>query len=122
MSSVFTRLQSGAAAADRIFAFLDRQPRVTRNADGPRLGKMDRAPEPGKKRCSNFIEFRDVCFSYEPNYPILTNINVSIRAGETVAIVGQNGTGKTTLVGSSCRDFTIRCTAASSSTASTFAA
>jgi ATP-binding cassette, subfamily B, bacterial MsbA len=99
MSSVFTRLQSGAAAADRIFAFLDRQPRVTRNADGPRLSRSDLRLEPGKKGRANFIEFRDVCFSYEPNCPILTNINISIRAGETVAIVGHNGTGKTTLVG-----------------------
>ncbi len=100
LSSVFTRIQSGAAAADRIFAFLDRQPRVTRNADGPRLRKSELRPEPGSKKGKpNFIEFRDVCFSYEPNSPILTNINLSIRAGETVAIVGQNGTGKSTLVG-----------------------
>jgi ATP-binding cassette, subfamily B, bacterial MsbA len=99
LSSVFTRIQSGAAAADRIFAFLDRQPRVTRNADGPRLAKTELRPEGGKKGKLNFIEFRDVCFSYEPNCPILTNINLSIRAGETVAIVGQNGTGKTTLAG-----------------------
>lgn len=99
LSSVFTRIQSGAAAADRIFAFLDRQPRVTRNADGPRLNKTDLRPEPGKKGKPNFIEFSDVCFSYEPNSPILTNINLSVRAGETVAIVGQNGTGKSTLAG-----------------------
>jgi ATP-binding cassette subfamily B protein/subfamily B ATP-binding cassette protein MsbA len=99
LSSVFTRLQSGAAAADRIFAFLDRQPRVTRNTDGPRVSRADLRPEPGEPGRPNFIEFRDVCFSYEPNCPILTNINVSVRAGETVAVVGQNGTGKTTLVG-----------------------
>ncbi len=99
MSSVFTRLQSGAAAADRIFAFLDRQPRVTRNADGRRLAKTELRLEEGKVGKANFIEFRDVCFSYDPNSPILTNINLSVRAGETVAIVGQNGTGKSTLVG-----------------------
>jgi ATP-binding cassette subfamily B protein/subfamily B ATP-binding cassette protein MsbA len=99
LSSVFTRIQSGGAAADRIFAFLDLQPRVTRNPDGPRLAKADLRPEPGKKGRANFIEFRDVCFSYEPNCPILTNINLTVRAGETVAIVGQNGTGKTTLAG-----------------------
>jgi subfamily B ATP-binding cassette protein MsbA len=99
LSSVFTRLQSGAAAADRIFAFLDRQPRVTRNTDGPRLSRAELRPEPGAEGGPNLIEFRDVCFSYEPNNPILTNINLSIRAGETVAVVGQNGTGKTTLVG-----------------------
>lgn len=87
MSSVFTRLQSGGAAADRIFAFLDRQPRVRGNSDGPR------------PRHRGTIEFRDVCFSYEPGRPILTNIHLDIRFGETIALVGKNGCGKTTLVG-----------------------
>jgi ATP-binding cassette subfamily B protein/subfamily B ATP-binding cassette protein MsbA len=92
LSSVFTRIQSGGAAADRIFAFLDRQPRVRGNCDGPRLIEPPRNPD-------RYIEFRNVCFSYEPNRPILTNINLTIRAGETVAVVGQNGCGKTTLLG-----------------------
>jgi ATP-binding cassette subfamily B protein/subfamily B ATP-binding cassette protein MsbA len=88
MSSVYTRLQSGVAASDRIFAFADRQPRVQRNADGPRL-----------ERHHDAIEFRDVCFSYEPRTPILTNVHLRVRFGETLAIVGKNGCGKTTLVG-----------------------
>src|SRR5262249_33831113 len=68
MSSVYTRLQSGVAASDRIFAFMDRQPRVLRNNDGPRL-----------KRHHEAIEFRDVCFSYEPGRPILTNVHLKLR-------------------------------------------
>ncbi|HZY89129.1 MAG TPA: ABC transporter ATP-binding protein [Gemmataceae bacterium] len=95
LSSVFTRLQSGAAAADRIFAFLDRQPRVRRNSDGAHLGR----PAAGAAGPPNYIEFRDVCFSYEPEKAILTNINLSVRQGETLALVGPNGCGKTTLVG-----------------------
>src|SRR5262249_38397590 len=45
------------------------------------------------------IEFRDVCFSYEPGKRILTGINLHVRHGETVALVGKNGSGKSTLVG-----------------------
>jgi ATP-binding cassette, subfamily B, bacterial MsbA len=110
LSSVFTRIQSGAAAADRIFAFVDRQPRIRGNSDGPRLARpalLDRHEGPGaaavpRQRTfgkSNYIEFRDVCFSYVPGRPILTNIHLGIRAGETIALVGPNGCGKTTLVG-----------------------
>jgi subfamily B ATP-binding cassette protein MsbA len=88
LSSVFTRLQSGAAAADRIFAMADRQPKVRGNSDGPPLPRHHQG-----------IEFRDVCFSYEPQRPILTNINFRVRFGETIAIVGKNGSGKTTLLG-----------------------
>ncbi len=88
LSSVYTRLQSGAAAADRIFVYVDRQPRVRGNAPAQRLA-----------RHAAGIEFRNVCFSYEPGRPILTNIHLDIRFGETIALVGKNGCGKTTLVG-----------------------
>jgi subfamily B ATP-binding cassette protein MsbA len=88
LSSVYTRIQSGMAAADRIFTFVDRQPRVRGNYNAPRL------PHHG-----SVIEFRDVCFSYEPGRPILTNIHLKVRHGETIALVGRNGCGKTTLVG-----------------------
>jgi ATP-binding cassette subfamily B protein/subfamily B ATP-binding cassette protein MsbA len=88
LSSVYTRILSGAAAADRIFAFVDRQPRVRGNSNGPRLANHEAT-----------IEFRDVCFSYEPGRPILTNIHLKVHHGETIAFVGKNGCGKTTLVG-----------------------
>jgi ABC-type multidrug transport system fused ATPase/permease subunit len=47
----------------------------------------------------NYIEFRDVCFHYEPGIDILSHINLSVRAGETIAFVGANGSGKSTLLG-----------------------
>jgi ATP-binding cassette subfamily B protein/subfamily B ATP-binding cassette protein MsbA len=115
LSSVFTRLQSGAAAADRIFDFVDRRPSVNPNSDGPRLprrppgggalvalqggtdshGISANAPERGEP----LVEFRDVCFSYLPGNPVLTNVRLAVRGGETVAFVGPNGCGKTTLLG-----------------------
>src|SRR5262249_57994555 len=59
LSSVYTRVQSGAAAADRIFNLLDRSPRVTANSSALQVPKHQSS-----------IEFRDVCFSYEPGRPI----------------------------------------------------
>jgi ATP-binding cassette subfamily B protein/subfamily B ATP-binding cassette protein MsbA len=88
LTSVYTRIQSGAAAADRIFNLLDRQPRVRGNSNCPRLATH-----------ASTIEFRDVCFSYEPGRPILTNVHLQVRFGETIGLVGKNGCGKTTLVG-----------------------
>jgi ATP-binding cassette subfamily B protein/subfamily B ATP-binding cassette protein MsbA len=100
LSSVFTRLQSGCAAADRIFHYVDRQPRVRGNSDGPRLRRPEPAtPAEAKPARPYYIEFRDVCFSYEPGQRILTNINLGVHAGETIALVGRNGCGKTTLLG-----------------------
>ncbi len=88
LSSVYTRMQSGFAASDRIYAFMDRRPRVRGNSQGARLAGVARG-----------IEFRDICFSYEPGTPILTNVHLHVAAGETVALVGKNGCGKTTLLG-----------------------
>src|SRR5438445_1025749 len=50
------------------------------------------------KRLKGDIEFRDVSFEYESGHPILSKINLHIKAGETIAIVGATGAGKSTLV------------------------
>ena len=47
---------------------------------------------------NNCIEYKDVCFEYRENTPVLNNINLKINAGETVSFVGNSGGGKTTLV------------------------
>src|SRR5262249_5825684 len=109
LSSVFTRMQSAEAAASRIFQFIDLQPKVGANHDGHRLTRPDWLP--ARRALVNasgatavlpvkpsFVEFRDLCFSYIPGKPILSNINLTVRAGETVALVGPNGCGKTTLM------------------------
>src|SRR5262249_21954215 len=88
LSSVFTKLQSGAAAADRIFHFMDRQPKIQANNHLRRLPQHQES-----------LEVRGVCFSYEPGQPILTNVDLKIRFGETVALVGKNGCGKSTMLG-----------------------
>jgi ATP-binding cassette subfamily B protein/subfamily B ATP-binding cassette protein MsbA len=88
LSSVYTRMQSGFAASDRIYDFMDRKPTVRPNSEGRRLEAIGQG-----------IEFRDICFSYDPDNPILTNVHLHVRAGETIALVGKNGCGKTTLVG-----------------------
>jgi ATP-binding cassette subfamily B protein/subfamily B ATP-binding cassette protein MsbA len=88
LSSVYTKIQSGAAASDRIFAYMDRRPKVGINSGGPYL-----------ERHSRDIEFRDVCFSYDPGHSILSGVHLHVRHGETICIVGKNGSGKSTLLG-----------------------
>ena len=88
LSSVYTKMQSGMAAADRIYALHDRVPSIRPNADGPRLPAF-----------AERIEFRNVCFSYHPGQSVLNDVNLTVLAGETVAFVGPNGCGKSTLLG-----------------------
>jgi len=87
LSSVYTKLQSSAAAADRVFAYMDKVPQVLMNSTGPRL----------ERHCKS-IEFHNVCFSYQRESPVLENITFRTNAGETIAIIGPNGCGKTTLL------------------------
>ena len=99
LSSVFTRIQAGTAASDRIFAFLDRVPEVGWNSDGPRLRCWAAQPSTTSPAEDGVhIEFRDVCYSYDPKEPLLRNINLKVRRGETIAVVGPNGCGKSTMV------------------------
>jgi ATP-binding cassette subfamily B protein/subfamily B ATP-binding cassette protein MsbA len=87
LSSVYTRIQAGWAAADRIFGFLDREPGIQANGGGPCLEPLHQG-----------IEFQNVCFSYDPGHPILSGVNLRVKNGEVIALVGKNGCGKTTLL------------------------
>ena len=86
LSEVFSRLQRGAAAADRIYQLLDRKPTVVN----------PRQPVP-LPRHSRDLVFENVSFRYTPERPVLEEVSLTIRAGETIAIVGPNGCGKSTL-------------------------
>jgi ATP-binding cassette subfamily B protein/subfamily B ATP-binding cassette protein MsbA len=92
LSDVFSQLQAGVAAADRIYALLDREPQV-RDPEQPR-------PLP---RHSRDLTFEGVDFAYQPDHPVLHDISLRVRFGETIAIVGPSGCGKSTLANLICR-------------------
>jgi len=87
LSDVFTRIQGGIAAADRVFPLLDRQPKIT-DPSNPRP-----APRPHRQ-----LVFDHVDFHYTPDQPVLQDIDLKVDFGETLCVVGPNGCGKTTLV------------------------
>jgi ATP-binding cassette subfamily B protein/subfamily B ATP-binding cassette protein MsbA len=86
LSGVIGNLQAGSAAADRVYALLDRQPAIV---DPPAPQRLVTAnPD---------IEFHKVNFHYRAEEPVLRGIDLRIPFGQTLAIVGPNGCGKSTV-------------------------
>ncbi|RAO98470.1 multidrug ABC transporter ATP-binding protein [Petrotoga sp. 9PW.55.5.1] len=87
ISSIINVLQSTTASAERVFEFLDEE---------------DEIPDPQTPEIiadvKGHVKFDHVYFSYNPNEPLIEDLNLEVKPGENVAIVGPTGAGKTTLV------------------------
>ncbi len=88
LSTKYTVMQQAMAAAERVFSLLD-----TREPDAPRAPANDVAPVAGP-----LIELDHVTFGYRADRPVLNDVSLSIARGETVAIVGATGAGKSTII------------------------
>ncbi len=92
LARVFAEIQHAIASAERIFSLVDAVPSVS-----DRPGAYDPGTIQGD------IEFNHVDFSYDDGKPVLTDFSLSVRRGETIALVGPTGGGKTTIVNLLCR-------------------
>jgi ATP-binding cassette subfamily B protein len=86
LSQLYTTYQAGMAALDKIFELLDEEPDI---ADGPRARELPRV--------RGEIRFEDVTFSYGGDAPALDHVSLTIPPGQTLALVGATGAGKSTL-------------------------
>jgi ATP-binding cassette, subfamily B, bacterial len=92
LSRVYAEMQQAVASAERFFSLLDAKPEVV---DKP--GAVD----PGTVYAD--IEFDHVDFYYEADKPVLTDFSLKVKKGETIALVGPTGGGKSTIVNLVCR-------------------
>ena len=88
VASMMNLLQSGVASAERVFELLDADEEPT-DADGAAAAPAARRGE---------VAFEHVAFSYDPEVSLIEDLSLVARPGQTVAIVGPTGAGKTTLV------------------------
>lgn len=87
LGNTLTGIQNIFVAMGRVFELFDLEPEIKDSVNAVEMKGFDKE-----------IKFEDVCFEYIPNQPVLKNINLTIPKNETLAIVGNSGGGKSTLV------------------------
>ncbi|MBE7551820.1 MAG: ABC transporter ATP-binding protein [Anaerolineales bacterium] len=92
LARVYAEMQGSVASAERIFSLIDAKPEIVDRPD---------AIDPGAIRGD--IEFEDVEFYYTQDKPVLADFNLRVKQGETIALVGPTGGGKSTIVNLVCR-------------------
>jgi ABC-type multidrug transport system fused ATPase/permease subunit len=97
LSQQYTQLQRSEVAAERIFHILDLPVEITDHPDAKALPSI-----------KGDVEFREVVFGYKPELPVLKGISFSIPAGQTIALVGHTGAGKTTIAGLLARFYDVQ--------------
>ncbi|GAB4240651.1 MAG: ABC transporter ATP-binding protein [Acidobacteriota bacterium] len=96
LSEKFNILQSAMASSERIFNLLETPVRIQDPEDPVRLDHV-----------RGEIEFRNVSFAYDPEIPVLEDIDLHIAEGEKIAVVGPTGSGKSTLINLLCRFYDV---------------
>jgi len=87
IAQLYAHIQGAIAGAERVFEVLDEMPEL---ADAPDAWPLEQV--------RGDVIFQDVCFGYEPDVPVLQEVSFHAEPGQTIALVGPTGAGKTTIV------------------------
>lgn len=101
MARIFTDLQSAQASAERVLSLLETKPDIQDSSEV--IGRYGLNNTEKWPKVVGNIEFKNVTFAYKTGEKVLENFNLSVRAGEKIALVGDTGSGKSTIVNLACR-------------------
>jgi len=101
---IFAELQSAQASAERVFSLLNEVPAITDSDEViEKYGDLFNPKRDLWPEIKGSVEFKNISFSYKDGEDILDNFNLKVNPGETIALVGETGSGKSTIVNLFCR-------------------
>ncbi|MBU3182027.1 ABC transporter ATP-binding protein [Clostridium psychrophilum] len=104
LAGTIAELQNAQASAERIIALIETKPDICDSKDViSRYGDLFNAKQENWEAIHGDIEFKDVCFTYKNGEKVFQNFNLKVNKGETIALVGETGSGKSTIVNLLCR-------------------
>ncbi len=104
MAVIFAEFQSAQASAERVFSLLKEKPEIKDEQEViERFGDIFQQERDNLPQIKGRISFENVSFSYQPQEPVLRNFSLEVSPGETIALVGETGSGKSTIVNLFCR-------------------
>lgn len=104
IARILAELQMAQANAERIFDLVETEPMIQDSKEVIEKYGTILEPKPENyEPMQGDVEFKDVSFHYNPEEPILKNFNLKVQAGSSVALVGETGSGKSTIVNLLCR-------------------
>lgn len=98
LAGMMTMVQSGVASAERVFELLDAEEQDPDPVDTVATADPVQRRRRGPGAVHGRVEFRDVSFGYSEDAPLIEDLNLEVEPGQTIAIVGPTGAGKTTMV------------------------
>ncbi len=104
LAGIFAEMQSAQASAERVITLIDTPCDISDTAEV--LEKYGDSFDPKRENWEDIrgdVEFRDVSFAYKQGEKVLSHFNLEVKAGQTVALVGETGAGKSTIVNLVCR-------------------
>ncbi len=104
LAGTIAELQNAQASAERIIVLIETKPDIWDDKDViAKYGDLFNAKQENWEEIHGDIEFKDICFTYKNGEKVFQDFNLIVKKGETIALVGETGSGKSTLVNLLCR-------------------